>query len=399
MSCMDRRQFLRFLGIGAAAAAANPVGTIARAMSSTSSLRVESINGSMVLTVPPVSGASYESVARNITGHTEFGSRLLILNEPKHPGENAIEVPWTLVMPELKEALNEQITLLDVAGEDEDTWTLAEFIEDAIDVVRWGFEKTMLVIAALNGFTEENPSMRAGTPVRVPASVVVKSCNSVDREKGKISEYPARFRRKPAPGKRTPRSDRELIESMAKFYPPIPVTYQQVVDNLRACDKKGAPRKRSGRRGTVPHTGLDVFAPIGTRILPIEVGRILEIKHYKKPNKYYRNGRSVKYMTASGMIVQCLHLSAFRSGLKKGDLVDIDTVIGYAGISGNGIKTNPHVHLQIRTKDIGDEDDDVDVVDPLPYVLGAKNAELERDVRNPKTKYLEFYRKVDMKAL
>ena len=194
--------------------------------------------------------------------------------------------------------------------------------------------------------------------------------------------------------------DDMLIDRMSIYQNPYRLSEAKVWVTVRARDKFGARRVRSGGYISAGgHKGLDLPAAVGTRLFPLAVGRVTEIKDYQHPKStYWRNGKAVEIKSAYGYKIKYLHLKKFRKGLKVGDPVDLDTVIGYVGISGNGQASNPHVHIQIR-------DPTDKVINPEPFIRQniasgkTLRADLQASVQRNRSLYLTLFRKVEQRAL
>lgn len=380
---MDRRKFLRLLGLGAAATALNPVQSVARALTTSSSLRLDTINGTNYLTIPPAQGATPESIARIYLGDERLANYVRTWNEKRPPASYATEVRWDKVTPELQAALNEERYPAQV---EDDGITLLEFLEEAADVSHYGPERTLHLIQALNNIAEENAVLNAGMEIEIPNSI---RNVEYDPPRDPFVLEQSRFRNKSAPPRKTTRSDDQLIADMAQYKPPIPATAENVARNIKKRDKFGAPRA-GGRK----HQGVDIWCPLKTPLLPISIGRIVEID--STPSRR-RNGNTIAYVTPAGSVFKYIHLASFRSNLKIGDIVDHDTIIGYCGITGNARFTprNPHVHVQLFMPIRGK----MRLADPMPFILGQQNSILRARLQSSeREKYLEWFREADRNA-
>jgi murein DD-endopeptidase MepM/ murein hydrolase activator NlpD len=87
------------------------------------------------------------------------------------------------------------------------------------------------------------------------------------------------------------------------------------------------------------HKGVDYAAPSGTPVWATADGTVSIIGRQRGYGKviYLKHG---KYTTVYG------HLSAFKAGLKKGQRVRQNEVIGYVGST--GLATGPHLHYEFR---------------------------------------------------
>ncbi len=91
---------------------------------------------------------------------------------------------------------------------------------------------------------------------------------------------------------------------------------------------------------TMPHTGMDFGAPMGTPIGAASIGTISFIG-YAGPN-----GNLVKIQHPGGIETGYSHLSRFAEGLKINDKVRRLQTIGYVGSTGRS--TGPHLHFSAK---------------------------------------------------
>jgi murein DD-endopeptidase MepM/ murein hydrolase activator NlpD len=116
--------------------------------------------------------------------------------------------------------------------------------------------------------------------------------------------------------------------------PPVPAgTRVCPVDGATSFNNTwGAPR--SGGRG---HTGVDMLASEGTRLVAIESGVIWS------PGWHSAGGLGLYIRGDSGDIWYYAHLSAYVAGLVGGLRVQAGQLVGYVGHTGNA--STPHLHL------------------------------------------------------
>lgn len=88
-----------------------------------------------------------------------------------------------------------------------------------------------------------------------------------------------------------------------------------------------------------PHYGIDYAAPIGTPVVAIGDGRVVEAS-FKGAN-----GRLVKVRHNATYESAYLHLSAFAKGVHPGASVKQGQTLGYVGMSGHA--TGPHLDFRI----------------------------------------------------
>jgi murein DD-endopeptidase MepM/ murein hydrolase activator NlpD len=99
-------------------------------------------------------------------------------------------------------------------------------------------------------------------------------------------------------------------------------------------DTFGAPRP-PGRT----HEGTDVFAPEGTKVFAVDVGRV-----EFHPDEGI--GGNVAYLHSSDRTRYVYsHLSAFEGESRR---VQAGDLIGYVGHTGNAASTPPHVHFEVH---------------------------------------------------
>jgi murein DD-endopeptidase MepM/ murein hydrolase activator NlpD len=104
-------------------------------------------------------------------------------------------------------------------------------------------------------------------------------------------------------------------------------------------DSFGAPRE-----GGRPHLGIDIMARDGTPVLAAATGVVV------KRDSSGLGGISVYQRDLDGVTVYFYgHLSAYRAGLKEGDLVRQGEVIAYVGHTGNAQASAPHLHFGVYT--------------------------------------------------
>lgn len=121
------------------------------------------------------------------------------------------------------------------------------------------------------------------------------------------------------------------------------------------ADTWGGPRD-GGRL----HEGQDIFAPVGTPVLAAAPGFVYRIG----PNR--RGGNTVVVVAAGGYRHYYAHLDSFGE-IREGQAVNIDTIIGYVGNSGNAASTPPHLHFGVYGSAEGSCD--WDAIDPLPLLV------------------------------
>ena len=154
----------------------------------------------------------------------------------------------------------------------------------------------------------------------------------------------------------------KIPPTLRKRQNPYRVDISVIKKRLRPRDLFGARRIRSLGRGRYlirKHTGLDLVSPIGTNLYAVSPGIVTEVYYYKKgQHSLWRNGKTLRYKTDSGLLITYLHLKEYN--IKPGQRINLNTLLGKVGITGNADKSNPHVHIQVKK---------ATVIDPYPYVV------------------------------
>lgn len=100
-------------------------------------------------------------------------------------------------------------------------------------------------------------------------------------------------------------------------------------------------RRRHPITGQIrPHLGVDLAAPVGTPIMAVADGKVVEIGPQKGFGKQIVLAHSGDYKTYYA------HLSRFKRGLRRGSLVSKKDIIGYVGSS--GMSTGPHLDYRVQ---------------------------------------------------
>lgn len=118
-------------------------------------------------------------------------------------------------------------------------------------------------------------------------------------------------------------------------------------------DTFGAPRD-GGRR---KHQGIDIFAARATAVVAVANGTIEEVGVGRLAGQYivvrHDDGWRSKYLhlnndspgTDDGLAI------GYAAGIEVGVRVEVGTVIGFVGDSGNAESTSPHLHFELRQPD------------------------------------------------
>ncbi|MCK9154946.1 MAG: peptidoglycan DD-metalloendopeptidase family protein [Paludibacteraceae bacterium] len=88
-----------------------------------------------------------------------------------------------------------------------------------------------------------------------------------------------------------------------------------------------------------PHHGIDYAAPVGTPVMSIGDGHIIE-------KRYHTGGGNTVKVRHNGMYTTVyMHLSKFAKGISVGSLVKQGQTIGYVGST--GLSTGPHLDFRV----------------------------------------------------
>ncbi len=139
--------------------------------------------------------------------------------------------------------------------------------------------------------------------------------------------------------------------------PVPPVSLLMPVDGALVADvypSFGAPR--SGGR---LHEGVDIMAPRGTPVRAAAPGYVVRVDP---------DAISVTTVGDGGIRYFYTHFDSLPAGLAEGQYVDVDTVIGYVGNTGNAAATAPHLHFGVYYGGLGEWCGWLPL-DPLPWLV------------------------------
>ena len=105
------------------------------------------------------------------------------------------------------------------------------------------------------------------------------------------------------------------------------------------------------------HPGIDVTAPLGSKIYPIKSGKVIKVQYLN-----WDYGHAVWIDNGNDIISIYGHMG--KIFVEEGDVVTTDKAIGEVGLTGR--TTGPHLHLEIHKDGVA--------INPLPYLaLGPVN--------------------------
>jgi murein DD-endopeptidase MepM/ murein hydrolase activator NlpD len=121
--------------------------------------------------------------------------------------------------------------------------------------------------------------------------------------------------------------------SMRKAFLKAPLSYKRISSGFTY------KRLHPVHKVYKPHTGVDYAAPMGTPVMTIGDGTVIQ--------REYRGGggNTVKIKHNATYTTAYLHLSKFADGLKVGQHVKQGQVIGYVGSTGTS--TGPHLDFRV----------------------------------------------------
>jgi murein DD-endopeptidase MepM/ murein hydrolase activator NlpD len=116
------------------------------------------------------------------------------------------------------------------------------------------------------------------------------------------------------------------------------------LDSVVITSNFGRRRKPGARKSFEFHPGVDLRAHVGTAVHPSAPGIVESV------GKMGAYGNIIIIDHGNGWKTRYAHLS--KISVKKGDTVNLDSMIGKTGRSGGGHLTGPHLHLEIRHNDV-----------------------------------------------
>jgi len=308
----------------------------------------------VALKVPLREGVSYALMSQLYTGteaNTQtimwFNGNARLMYDKDNP--RYMWIPKNLLKHSLIKIFDQnQFSTFEIENEEEEgdqristLWAIADgFMDGGLDI-----PEKINILLVLND--EINPIKKIvynGQKILVPDALINRD----------IVETP-----EPKPEQPTPKPSKEKDpKPNAKKQNPYRIDLTDLKLHLRKKDRYGARRTRgSGKKFRISkHTGVDLAAAVGTKLYPIEAGIVI---FAAKDKKRWRNGKRVSYITNSGLEVTYLHLSEI--SVKVGQKIDLTTLVGKVGITGNASANNPHVHVQVKVRE--------KVVNPEPYIL------------------------------
>lgn len=144
--------------------------------------------------------------------------------------------------------------------------------------------------------------------------------------------------------------------------PVPPVALLMPVEGARVADvyaSYGDPRGG----GTRSHEGVDIMAPRGTPVRAAAPGFVTRVD---------ADAISVTIVGDGGIRYFYTHFDSLPDGLTEGQPVDVDTIIGFVGNTGNAAATAPHLHFGVYYGGLDDWCGWLPV-DPLPWLVDRES--------------------------
>lgn len=137
------------------------------------------------------------------------------------------------------------------------------------------------------------------------------------------------------------------------------------------------------------HKGVDYAAPTGTRVKATASGTVAFAGWQNGYGNVIILQHQGQYSTAYG------HLSAFAKGLRRGQRVNQDDIIGYVGAT--GVATGPHLHYEFRVS--GVQRDPLRVAMPAATPITARNMTAFHENTRPLIVRLDMLRNTSLAFL
>ena len=149
-------------------------------------------------------------------------------------------------------------------------------------------------------------------------------------------------------------------KSLRKAFLKAPLNYKRISSTFTYA------RKHPIYKTVRPHTGVDYAAPMGTPVVALGDGTVIE-KGYKGGG-----GNTVKIRHNSTYTTAYLHLSKYGKGVEVGKHVSQGQVIGYVGST--GASTGPHLDFRVwkNGTPVNPLTLESPSVDPVPQSLKAE---------------------------
>ena len=146
-------------------------------------------------------------------------------------------------------------------------------------------------------------------------------------------------------------SFKEAAESLAAHHTELEATPTIMPTAGYLSSRFAAIRYHPILHENLPHEGIDIAAPAGTRIVAPAEGRVIEVG--------WQEGYGLMVVVDHGYGVETRYAHMSRTAAQVGQVVGRGDLLGYVGST--GLATGPHLHYEVRVNGRP--------VDPLKYVL------------------------------
>ncbi len=292
-------------------------------------------------------GVTYTHLAQLYTGSEKNTKGIQSFNEKKILREGGYAcIPFDLLAPYVLDIIGKRITIKEYTIDNDDLHSLGELADKYLNPnVYNNYMYNVYMIELLNNINPVTDIVRQGQVISIPEFLIKEDVKDDAEDEDSEKQEPIREEEKEEEKQPLPPIDRHsLLTYYTQYYPPINKSKETVVRAIRARDRYGAPRVRTGGRLS-RHQGLDIVASVGTTLYPMAVGRVTIAG--KEPNRnLWRNGNVVEITTKRGWTIKYCHLR--KVFVKKGQLVGFGTPVGEVGVTGIASSNNPHVHIGAR---------------------------------------------------
>ena len=142
-----------------------------------------------------------------------------------------------------------------------------------------------------------------------------------------------------------------LLDAMRLDAPPEGELRMRLPTQGRRSSEFGYRRVFNGKPRN-PHSGIDIAAPTGTRVVAPLAGRVADV------GDYFFNGKTVWLDHGGGLLSMMCHMS--RITVQEGDVLAVGDKLGEVGSTGRS--TGPHLHWTVSLNQAS--------VDPTLFVEG-----------------------------
>jgi len=146
-------------------------------------------------------------------------------------------------------------------------------------------------------------------------------------------------------------SFKEAADSLAAHHTELDATPTIMPTTGYLSSRFAAIRYHPILHENLPHEGIDIAAPYGTRIVAPADGRVIEVG--------WQDGYGLMVVVDHGYGVETRYAHMSRTAAQVGQVVGRGDLLGYVGST--GLSTGPHLHYEVRVNGRP--------VDPLKYVL------------------------------